>query len=56
MEEPVYYCKNCLSLNIQIDDNKNDVCGNCGAENFTSCVPYEDYEDLVNETNRNIRT
>lgn len=56
MEEPVYYCKNCYSLNIRIDDNDNDVCGNCGAANFTSCVPYEKYEEIINEKDRNITT
>lgn len=29
-EEPVIYCKDCLSLNI-VSDNGMDVCCNCGS-------------------------
>lgn len=32
-QEPVHYCKHCLSLNIKIidlDDNSLDYCSDCG--------------------------
>ncbi len=28
---PVYYCKDCLSLNIRTMDEQYDYCGKCGS-------------------------
>jgi len=34
-KEPVFYCKNCLSLNIkELEDIKLDVCQECGNTNI----------------------
>lgn len=29
-DDPVTYCKNCLSLNIRVLDDNNDFCDTCG--------------------------
>lgn len=29
-QDPVVYCKHCLSLNIRVLDNNMDYCDNCG--------------------------
>lgn len=43
--EPVYYCNSCLSLHILIHNN-DDLCGNCGSVNFTSCVTFDKYLEI----------
>lgn len=46
MDEPVYYCKSCLSLYI-VDVNDQDICGNCGSVNFVSYVPFNEYQEII---------
>lgn len=33
-EEPVYFCKRCLSLNIKIDSNEEEFCDECTSTNI----------------------
>lgn len=33
-DEPVYYCKRCLSLNIMVDDNGDEFCEECTSTNI----------------------
>lgn len=33
-EDPVYYCKRCLSLNIRVDDNGEEFCEDCTSTNI----------------------
>lgn len=53
MDEPVYYCNHCLSLYI-LDNNGEDVCGNCGSVNYTSHVPFDKYQEII-EKNSDVR-
>lgn len=49
-EEPVYYCKHCLSLfisNIPRLEN-SDYCGKCGSTNIGQCN-IEEWEQLYKE-------
>ncbi len=54
--EPTYYCKSCMSLHIIEGEDGNDICGSCGAVNFVSVVPYEEYEKIINERNSEIKS
>lgn len=54
-EEPVYYCKACLSLHI-VEEHGNDLCKNCGAINFVSVIPYEDYEKMIDEKDSELKS
>lgn len=42
--EPVFYCKHCLSLNIQADGYL-DFCGNCGSTDIEKTT-LEEYDEL----------
>ena len=53
-EEPVYYCKACLSLNI-IESDGNDICNSCGAVNFVSVVPFDEYKKLRDEASADLK-
>ena len=33
-EEPVHYCKRCLSLNIKVDENDDEFCEDCTSTNI----------------------
>ena len=33
-EEPVHYCKRCLSLNIRVDENGEEFCEECTSTNI----------------------
>jgi hypothetical protein len=46
-EEPVYYCKRCLSLNIRQMPilNHQDYCGECGSAEV-GCVDIEEWNQL----------
>ena len=33
-DDPVHYCKRCLSLNIRVDDNGEEFCENCTSTNI----------------------
>ena len=50
-EEPVYYCKSCLSLKIKqvTVDNQNftNYCDKCGSTNV-GCCDIEEWEKLYN--------
>ncbi len=52
--DPVFYCNSCLSLHIVIN-NGDDVCGNCGAVNFVSQLPFDKYQEMINETSSEIK-
>lgn len=54
-DEPVYYCKACISLHI-LDNNGDDLCGNCGAVNFVSVVPFEEYLKIKDEDSSKIES
>lgn len=43
--EPVYYCKDCLSLAIVELDGIYDYCANCGSMN-TGAATFEDWQDM----------
>lgn len=46
-KEPIYYCKNCLSLrirNIPLID-QSDYCDECGSTNIEQCT-IEEWEEL----------
>jgi hypothetical protein len=49
MDEEVYYCNSCLSLHIVIR-GEDDVCGNCGAVNYVSVVPFDKYLEIREES------
>lgn len=42
-EEPVHFCKRCLSLNIRVDNNNDEYCENCTSTNIlrTSIFKWE---------------
>lgn len=46
-DDPVYYCKDCLSLNIQSIPtlDNSDYCEICGSNNIGQCSIYE-WEEL----------
>lgn len=33
-DDPVHYCKRCLSLNIRVDENGEEFCENCASTNI----------------------
>ena len=33
-EEPVHYCKRCLSLNVRVDETGEEFCENCTSTNI----------------------
>lgn len=46
-KEPIYYCKNCLSLrvrNIPLID-QSDYCDECGSTNIEQCT-IEEWEEI----------
>lgn len=43
-EEPIYYCKNCMSLNI-IDGGFMDYCGTCGCTDILK-GSIEEYDEI----------
>lgn len=47
-EEPVCYCKKCLSLNIVVLDGDIDCCNNCGSTD-TNYTLIEDWENLYSK-------
>lgn len=38
-ELPVYFCKHCKSLHIELDDKQNNVCHRCGSVNEVDVLP-----------------
>lgn len=38
-ELPVYYCKHCKSLHIEVDESNNDICHRCGSVNEIDSLP-----------------
>lgn len=46
-DEPVYYCKQCLSLRIRhiLDVANTEFCDSCGSMDIDTCNIY-DWEDL----------
>lgn len=48
-EEPVHYCKRCLSLNIRVDENGEEFCENCTSTNIVEADIF-DWENLYEQT------
>lgn len=45
--EPVFYCKHCLSILIGINDDLNtDYCITCGSTDIEEAPNYEEWEKL----------
>lgn len=46
--EPVFYCKNCLSLRVMILDDDTEYCDECGCTEMESSS-IEDWQKLYNK-------
>lgn len=49
-DEPVYFCKHCLSLNIRhiLDLKDSEFCDDCGSTNIEHCS-IEEWEKLYKD-------
>lgn len=43
---PFYYCEDCLSLNIKIDDDNTDYCDICGGHKIKQSSNMEKWENM----------
>lgn len=40
-DEPVHFCKRCLSLNIRVDENDEEFCEECTSTNIVQANIFE---------------